>query len=77
MKAVQCGEKVGRQRSSVREELRVQGFPEDFHFPDDVPVGRQRELVGNSMPVNVVAALLRALKNTGVFSGKRRKSNER
>ena len=60
-------------RSSVREELRMQGFPEDFHFPDDMPVGRQRELVGNSMPVNVVAALLRALKNTGVFSGKRRK----
>jgi site-specific DNA-cytosine methylase len=55
-------------RSSVREELRMQGFPEDFTFPDGLKLNRQRELVGNSMPVDVLAALIAALQATGVFS---------
>ena len=55
------------QRSSVREELRMQGFPEDFSFPKDMSLHHQRQLIGNSMAVNVIAEIIRDLRATGVF----------
>ena len=46
-----------RQLTTVREELRLQGFPDSFTFPKGMSDSSCRELIGNSMSVNVLQAL--------------------
>ena len=47
--------------STVREELRLQGFPDSFVFPEGVSDRKARELIGNSMSVNVLRAIFRQI----------------
>ena len=47
--------------STVREELRLQGFPDFFRFPPSVSENVARQLVGNSMSVNVLRAIFREI----------------
>jgi site-specific DNA-cytosine methylase len=47
--------------TTVREDMRLQGFPEDFRFPAGISNTRARELVGNSMSVDVLKALFREI----------------
>ena len=46
-----------RKLSTIREELRLQGFPDSFHFPDGILDSKARKLIGNSMSVNVLRAI--------------------
>ena len=44
--------------TTVREELRLQGFPDTFAFPEGMSDTVCRQLIGNSMSVNVLKALM-------------------
>eukprot|EP00906_Rhabdomonas_costata_P008338 RCo011884 len=46
---------------SPRELLRLHGFPERFRFPPHLTLAQQYALIGNSLNVTVVSALLRRL----------------
>ena len=39
----------------------IMGFPPDFEFPDAVTEKQRRRLIGNSLNVEVVAALMREM----------------
>lgn len=45
--------------TTVREELRLQGFPDTFKFPEGMSHTVCRQLIGNSMSVNVLKALFK------------------
>ncbi len=47
-------------RSSVREEMRLQGLPDSFAFPASLPPTAIRRLLGNAMSVDVLRALFAA-----------------
>jgi site-specific DNA-cytosine methylase len=47
--------------STVREELRLQGFPDSFRFPEGLSESACRGLSGNSMSVNVLRALFKQI----------------
>jgi len=46
---------------SPREIARLHGFPEDFRFPPSLSTRQQYQLLGNSLSVTVVQALLEVL----------------
>lgn len=48
-----------RQMTTVREEMRLQGIPDNFRFPEHVSDTFGREMVGNAMSVNVMTHLFR------------------
>lgn len=54
----------GIRRLSVREMLRLQGFPEWFEMPEDVSYQAARRVIGNSVPVPVVAKVLYNLRRS-------------
>ena len=41
-----------------RECFRLQGFPDSFKFPEDISDSRLYNLIGNSVPVPVVKAIM-------------------
>jgi len=43
--------------TTLREDMRLQGIPDDFHFPDDVSETAGRQMVGNAMSVDVLKHL--------------------
>ena len=47
--------------TTVREELRLQGFPDTFKFPEGMSGTVCRQLIGNSMSVNVLKALFKQI----------------
>ena len=47
--------------TTVREELRLQGFPDTFKFPEGMSDTVCRQLIGNSMSVNVLKALFKQI----------------
>ena len=47
-----------------REIARIHGFPEEFEFPSTLSMKKRYELLGNSLSIQVVAALLRFLLST-------------
>lgn len=47
--------------STVREELRLQGFPDSFKFPEGMSDSVCRQLIGNSMSVNVLKAIFKQI----------------
>lgn len=46
---------------TAREISRLMGFPDAFTFPPSTTLKQQRRLLGNSLNVNVVAALMQYL----------------
>lgn len=50
----------GERRFTEREMLRLQGFPDDFDL-EGLSYGAAQRLCGNSVPVNVVAAILESI----------------
>jgi DNA (cytosine-5)-methyltransferase 1 len=54
-------------RVSKIEACRMQGFPDDFILPDARPAWMK--LLGNSVSVPLVRALVQAVAGTGVFRG--------
>jgi DNA (cytosine-5)-methyltransferase 1 len=47
--------------TTVREELRLQGFPDTFKFPEGMSDTVCRQLIGNSMSVNVLKAIFKQI----------------
>ena len=43
--------------------LKLQGFPDDFNFPDDVPRARRYVQIGNSVSVPIVELVATAVKD--------------
>ena len=47
---------------AVADMLRVQGFPRGFSLPKDMSMTTKQRLIGNAVPLPLVAALLRAVR---------------
>ena len=47
--------------TTLREDMRLQGIPDFFHFPADMSDTVAREMVGNAMSVDVLKCLFREL----------------
>ena len=45
--------------TTLREDMRLQGIPDTFHFPDGISDTAGRQMVGNAMSVHVLKSLLR------------------
>ncbi len=45
--------------TTLREDMRLQGVPDSFHFPSHVSESAGREMVGNAMSVDVLKCLFR------------------
>jgi site-specific DNA-cytosine methylase len=45
--------------TTLREDMRLQGIPDTFSFPENISVSAGRQLVGNAMSVDVLKCLLR------------------
>lgn len=56
-------------RISKEEACLIQGFPRDYVLPESR--GRWMKLIGNSVSVPVIDALIKAIKDTGVFMKKK------
>ncbi len=49
-------------RISVREALRIQGVPDEYILPADVPLSRKFKMIGNGVPVPMAEAVGLAIK---------------
>ena len=49
----------GIRKFTIRECLRLQGFPEWFSFPDSVPISARYTQIGNSVTVPMVSLIAR------------------
>lgn len=49
-------------RISVREALRIQGVPDEYVLPSDVPLSRKFKMIGNGVPVPMAEAVGSAMK---------------
>lgn len=49
-------------RLSVREALRIQGVPDDYILPPELPLSKKFKMIGNGVPVPMAKAVADALK---------------
>lgn len=49
-------------RISVREALRIQGVPDEYVLPSDLPLSRKFKMIGNGVPVPMAEAVASAMK---------------
>lgn len=50
-------------RLSVRETLRIQGVPDSYILPIELPLSKKFKMIGNGVPVPLAEAVANALKN--------------
>ncbi len=50
-------------RLSVRETLRIQGVPDTYILPPELPLSKKFKMIGNGVPVPLARAVATALKN--------------
>ena len=50
-------------RLSVRETLRVQGVPDSYILPPELPLSKKFKMIGNGVPVPLAKAIATAIKN--------------
>ena len=50
-------------RLSVRETLRIQGVPDTYVLPTDLPLSKKFKMIGNGVPVPLAKAVAVALKS--------------
>jgi len=54
-------------RLSVRESLRIQGVPDTYVLPVELPLTKKFKMIGNGVPVPLAKAIAEAIKNFGNF----------
>lgn len=50
-------------RLSVRETLRIQGVPDTYVLPAELPLSKKFKMIGNGVPVPLAKAVANAVKN--------------
>lgn len=56
-------DKKGLRKLTEHECLKIQGFPPEFTFPDDVPRAKRYQQVGNSVVPPLITLITKAIKN--------------
>ncbi|QIY83005.1 DNA cytosine methyltransferase [Chryseobacterium sp. NEB161] len=52
-----------QRRISVREALRIQGVPDNYVLPENLPLSKKFKMIGNGVPVPLAKAVAEAIKN--------------
>lgn len=56
-------------RLSVRETLRIQGVPDEYQLPLDIPISKKFKMIGNGVPVPLAKAMADAMSGFLVSPG--------